>query len=129
MPSPIKGKKFDDLKAKWDQKLLDSGFKDIEDSKENLKSHSFLGRNVDDYYAKETYFQSKEEYFRLAGFFYHEHVFESPLDKKLWGYHMEGMSVREISKIMKTKRISLKKSGVFKRIKKLVDLMLERNKV
>lgn len=128
MSPQFKTKKFDALKAKWDKKLLDSGFKDIEDKNERLKSHSQVGRNVDEYYDREVFYSAKEEYFRLAGFFYHDHKFDNDLDRELWLHHCDGLSIREISKIMKTKRIGLKKSGVFKRIKKLVDLMLERTK-
>lgn len=128
MSSPFKGKKFDKLKAKWDQKLLDSGFEDIEDRNEMLKTYSQIGRNVDEYYARESFYSSIEEYFRLASFFYHDHKFDNKLDKELWAYHCEGKSIREISKALKDRKIDLKKSGVFKRVKKLIDLMLERNK-
>lgn len=125
--NPFRGKKFDELKAKWDKKLLDSGFEDIEGKNDTLKKHSFLGRNVDEFYANEVWHKSKEEYFRLAGQFYYEHNFSSQLDKKLWEYHKDGVSVREIARILKSKNIKLTKSAVFKHLKKLIDKMLERN--
>lgn len=127
--SPFKTKKFVSLKAKWDQKLLNSGFKDIEDVQrdgtETLKVwDSYFGRNVDFYKEHEIFFQAREEYFRLAGQFFYDHKFDNTLDKELWGYHKDGLSIRQIALILKQRNIDIKKSQVFNRIKKLVDQMI-----
>lgn len=84
-------KKFLALQAKWDKKLKDSGFEDIEQRDGNLKRWSL----------DKTVFQrerdsAKEEYYRLAGHFLYDHEFESEKDRKVWELHAEGNSLNTI---------------------------------
>ncbi len=110
------------LQAKWYAKLEKAGFKDIEQDDDNLKqwhSHRFL---VSNNYSKDK-FDDKENYFRLAGQFLHEHKFQSVLDKKIWEAHSEGLSVREIVKTLKQKNIKVYKNLVHVTITRLAAIM------
>ena len=103
------------LIKEWDEKLKQSGFKDIEDRrKDTLKSWagtSYLVFNKDqekkivpkkDYgYSTLAWKQSQAEYFRLAGHILHEASFKSEQHRLIWEAHSEGLSQQEIAKKLK----------------------------
>ena len=95
-------KDFKALQAKWYAKLENSGFEDIEDQHGHLDRHKSLSNIVTHY--DQTSFELKQEYYRLAGQFLHDHKFKSKKEMLIWQYHCEGMSIRDIAKKMKTYR-------------------------
>lgn len=87
------------LIAKWDKKLAESGFDDIEHREsENLKKHH-------SYWFAARYsplaFESKRQYYDLATQYLNEGTFETERDKKIWSLHAEGLTYSEIGKIIK----------------------------
>ncbi len=83
---------FKELNAKWREKLENSGFEDIEREDERLHNYSdHLGENVE-------YNQSKEEYYRLAGHFLHDHKFTNDAEKRVWELHSMGWGSRRIAR-------------------------------
>lgn len=87
---------FKALKDKWYGRLKEKGFTDIERDEEYLQSPSTRfsrGENLD-------YDKSKEEYYRLAGHFLHDHRFVNDTERRVWELHSNGMSADEIAKRM-----------------------------
>jgi Mor family transcriptional regulator len=84
------------LKAKWNRKLADSGFQDIERADGSLKPEvdyrsldSTRGNNLID---------GRQEYYYTAQDFLNRGKFTSLLDYTVWKLHAEGMSYRTIGK-------------------------------
>ena len=87
-------KKFKHLSKKWASKLERSGFEDIEDGENYLKSwESFQGRLVNN-----AYVESKSEYYRMARQFLEGHTFKTKKEKKIFEMHTEGLGYRKIAK-------------------------------
>lgn len=82
-------KKFKDLKAKWDQKLTDSGFEDIEAGYPYLKPECQRGFALDEQ-------DAIQDYYRAARQLCHA-KFEKALYKSIWTLHADGLSIRQIS--------------------------------
>lgn len=110
MSSQLKAKFYDTpsfkaLNEKWQQKLSDKGFKDIETPNEKLRLwHS-------EYFANKKRFdpevvEARQNYYRIAGQFLNEHPFKCAFDRKVWTMHADGMGIREIA--AKIKRPGLK---------------------
>ncbi len=114
-------KEFKKLQAKWYKKLKNSGFEDIEDTKGYLKewSSKYLKKSNGGVKAK-----AKEEYYRLTGQFLYDHKFESPLEKRIWRMHAEGMSGESITAILKAKKVNIYHNKVKRIIKNLANLMV-----
>lgn len=83
---------FKKLKKKWDKKLADSGFVDIENSNGTLKAESDP-RTIA--YAL-TMGESRQVYYRAATMFLVSYDFPSEQDKNIWTMHCEGMGARVI---------------------------------
>ena len=85
---------YRDLERLWYNKLKESGFDDIEDSRGErpLKSwHSTLFQN----YGSEQ-FRAKQLYFECARALIHTHKISTQIEKRIWALHSEGVSIREI---------------------------------
>lgn len=99
------------LKKKWYAKLEKSGFEDAERPEFDryaLKSSSDKFNTADtvrDYYAK-------TEYYSMARKFLHDYKFSSNLEKVIWEYHTEGISVRNIAKLLKKVKFKMNKDKV-----------------
>ncbi len=118
---PFKNKLFKDLQAEWYKVLKDSGFKDIEQDEDNLKrwdSHHFKAQTTP------TAFQTKQDYYRLAGQFLHDYTFEEEWHTKAWEYHVEGLSTRDIVRTMKSQGYALSRDKIFRLIKELSTIMV-----
>lgn len=108
------------LKKEWDQKLKDSGFKDIEDK------NGFVGRGAPRITDRSPLqIEVIEYYYYMTSAFLNEHNFDSEFEKTIWNYHCEGLSAREIEKTLKNAGV---KKGthyvtIWKIIKKLETLM------
>lgn len=102
------------LKKVWYKKLAKSGFEDIETNKEKLKvwSNRFTQqKSVDSR-------EAKEQYYHMATSFLNSYKFSSQIEKIIWEYHTEGISGRDIAKI-------LKKTKVFKSNRQTIWLMIK----
>lgn len=96
-----------DLEAqtkKWYAKLKKSGFEDIErheNARFVLKSSSdkfTTPEAIRDYYAK-------SEYYSMARKFLHDYKFASKLERIIWEYHTEAISVRDIALLLKNVKV------------------------
>lgn len=112
---------FNKLQAKWYKKLKDSGFEDAEQDEDNLKVWSLKRFTVEN---NLTLCAAKEEYYRLAGHFLHEHLFESELAKQCWELHGNGDSNVKITAILRAKGVKISKKRVQVLVKGLVKQML-----
>lgn len=92
----------------WNEKLARSGFQDAEDfslPEPALKSwHSFKWRE-----SQARAVESKH-YFELAHELLHTFAFRSALYRKVWELHCEGLSVRQIAR--RLRRRKLRKSQI-----------------
>jgi hypothetical protein len=125
---PFKDKKFLDLQKVWDKKLKDSGFEDAEQRKDgNLKewaTRKFRSKLKGSYYEqKKEYYLSREEYFRVAGFFLHDHDFSTEMERLIWELHSEGISIVDITNFLKKKWKKLNVYKVRTTIEDLVKIM------
>lgn len=126
---------FKTLQLAWYKKLKESGFDDIENisksGRELLKKwHSlyFVCR-----YDPQT-FEAKEEYYRRAAQFLHEHRFEwipgtsliNFQEREVWRLHSDGKPIRTIADIMIQKGHKTNKDYVHAIILRLRDIMWSR---
>lgn len=128
--SQSKDKAFKDLQRQWYKKLKKSGFDDIEKDEDNLKSWSsdFFRRHKTDHKEyhreyNEDKFKAHEEYYRMAEEFLTNYHFENSTDRFIWSQHAEAVSIREIVRMLKVKRIKSYKFKVHETIKRLKRLM------
>lgn len=112
MPKYYDTAEFKKLNARWQKKLKNSGFDDIE--KEitlkgeggnkkvyTLKTWSFsLFRGRFD----TTAYEAKNSYYRMAVHFLHSHIFRNALEKTIWKKHSEGMSYDKIDNFIQSKK-------------------------
>lgn len=90
-----KTKKLQDyktLKAIWYKKLEKSGFEDIEAEDERLKAWSSQfkrQRSVDSW-------EAKAAYYSMADSFLNDYKFASRIERIIWEYHANGLSIRGI---------------------------------
>lgn len=118
-----KSAEFEKLQKKWDKRLKDSGFDDIEQRNDgNLKTWSYKFQR---YWSAEA-FSAKEDYFRMASHFLYDHTFDSTTEKRIWAMHTEATSYRAIAIAMRRYRVKVNKDSVNVIIKRLSKLMLER---
>lgn len=80
-------KKFKQLKAKWDKKLLDSGFDDIEEEDGTLK-YATNPRAIKNALKDK---EEREIYYSVAREFLETHAFKNIMHRNIWELHCEGM--------------------------------------
>ncbi len=82
-----------------------NGFEDIESDENNLKewSSKFARKKSMDS------MEAKQMYYSLATQFLNIYHFENELERVIWTYHTEGISVRNIAKTLK--KVKLKKTN------------------
>lgn len=98
---------FAQLQREWYERLRDDGFVDSEQSSwdvyhgpRTLRAHARLvtlplpGR--DETATASALMADRAEYYRLAGWYAHDHVFPSRLHKRVWEYHAEGTDTRDM---------------------------------
>lgn len=112
------------LQKVWDERLANAGFEDIEQREDgNLKSWA-SSHFASPSSHNPTAFQAKEEYYRLAGQFLYDYTFASPLERAIWKYHSEGVSVYKIPQLLKKKGVKVpKRSRIHQIIQKLANEM------
>jgi hypothetical protein len=125
MPPKKKKQTFKELQATWYAKLKKTGFKDIEKDEYNLKnSTSELSR----YYDTPDLWKAKETYYQMTDTFLNEYKFDTRIHKLIWEYHSNGISIRDIAKILtkaKIKSVNTSKSEIGVIVKKLKNSMYE----
>jgi hypothetical protein len=127
MPSPYKSKEFKALLDKWDERLKESGLKDVErlDKRSGeLKliawdSHYFSVRNHPDSFA------IKHEYYYQAHQFLNSHKFKSHTDRHIWEMHADGQGLRVIAQTLKNLGIKTNKDYVATTVNRLKKAMRE----
>ncbi len=90
------------LQEKWDKKLKDSGFEDIE-NRSTGKLHDWSTRWTRR--DNELTIEARREYYRAAGQFLYEHKFSNETEKRIWSLHSEGRSVRDIVAALKKEKL------------------------
>lgn len=124
MAKTKKPQDYKTLKDLWYKKLAKTGFYDIEWDEYDFKdvtpsvrfSRPIVIRN----------WHAKSEYYSMAGRFLHEYKFASNLEKAIWDYHSNGISARNIVKLLKkVKVIKPNKDNISTIIKRLVGKMKE----
>lgn len=116
---PIRRSEFNALRDFWYKKAEESGFEDHEHPDGRLKARSDRWVDIRRLRMQE----SNEAYFKLARQFLFDHTFIKERDRILWEYHVEGLSTREISKILKTVKIKLSKPQVARDLKRMKAIM------
>lgn len=110
---------YEKLRAVWYKKLESEGFEDIEQDEDNLKVWSSQFRrkkSVDTWQAKAAYYYMAENFLR-------EHTFENNLDRIVWEYHSNAISIRDIVKLLKKVRIVRDHNWVHSVVKRLSAIM------
>lgn len=93
------------LKKLWDKKLKQSGFEDIEDDQGRLKEWSSRAWRNNEHENLQDTAAAKLEYYNMCTTFLNEHPFESRLEQVIWEYYTEGISYRNIAKLLKKAKI------------------------
>jgi hypothetical protein len=111
---------FQELQTKWYEKLEKSGFKDIE--KKHVGEMNWPSDFVRE--SRMIGWQAKQEYYRMAEHFLTEHKFKNRLERIIWEYHANGISVRNIVvTLQKVKVKGLDRNVVWKIVNKLETIM------
>lgn len=112
---------YERVRDVWYKKLKKEGFEDIEhyDGSINIGTPRSLN------WGDELQRQLVQDYYCMAYHFLNEFPFETPLDKIIWEYHAEGLSIRDIVKVLKQTRVArgTNRIRVWKTVKKLEDTM------
>ncbi len=90
---PLNPNDYQAQKKYWYAKLKQSGFDDIELSDTTLKLGSEQFRRARSMQG----WQAKAAYYQMASNFLNDHRFANRLERIIWQYHSEGISVRDIS--------------------------------
>jgi len=111
------------LRRKWYAELKKKGFVDHEDEID-LKEYASSPVKRRDLKRKGVSLENQQEYYRLAGHFLYDHKFEAELEKTIWQYHAEGMSIRKMER-----KVGRKKSYISEIINRLAAKMKKRYKI
>lgn len=95
--NPFSTDKFKKLRAEWDLKLEQSGFKDIEDGDEEFTDHKSLCDLNQRIHFKAGIKELTESYWDWACAALYHSAFKSPRDKRIWELHTQGFSCTKIS--------------------------------
>lgn len=109
-------KEYKALQKEWYEKLKKDGFKDIETEKGNMDTGKILN-NIATRCTVDT-FKAQQDYYRFAGQFLHEYKFKSE-DRIIWESHCNGVSIREIVKVLKKQGFITYKRRVHETLQRL----------
>lgn len=113
------------LRDLWYKKLKEDGFEDIETKSGMLKggssTYEFTRERA---YQQQGGFEAKIAYYDMATKFLNEYKFTKRLDKIIWEYHVNAISVRNISKLLRAAKVSkIDYNTVCRRIQKYREIM------
>lgn len=91
---------FKKLKKLWYKKLKASGFHDIEDADNSRLKGGASGMKYQARYGEGVYQQTRQEYYYAAYQFLNSHEFDKERDRIIWEYHANGISARNIKKLL-----------------------------
>jgi DNA-binding transcriptional regulator YhcF (GntR family) len=121
---------YEQLRDIWYKKLEDSGFVDIEKDEKSFKKHILHAQSKDKNHDTATYRNSKIEYYNMATSFLNDYKFKSHLEKAIWDYHSNGISIEDITDILlRVKLIKTNRTSVWQIISSLRKKMFKKYKV
>lgn len=130
----MKKTEYDKLRKLWYKKLADSGFEDIEYNDTDIKKPAVdIHRKIDapgsagnvTRYSKVVW-EAKTDYYVMAEHFLNDHKFDNELDKIIWSYHCNGISARNIVKLLHDTEVTkTNRDKVWKTVKALSSIMFE----
>lgn len=138
MATAKKPTNYKTLRKQWYAKLKTAKFADLiteENPKGNFKDielpdGKFAGWNRfarDRAVHQHGGFESKAEYARLAGWFLNDYEFETHVDRIIWEYHMNGLSIRDITETLRKAKIkSTNRDYVHKALNRLQQAMIDK---
>ena len=110
--------KFSKLQKHWYDKLKDDGFKDIE------HESGLLDRSYTKNKKEPIEIEVIQHYYSMAMALLNDYKFDNEVDKTIWAYHAEGLSLKEISNVLIKSGIKKRKRvTVSKIINKLIVIM------
>ncbi len=113
---------YQKLKKVWYKKLKKDGFVDIERDENTIEKYSSVFNRELSYVEA----SGRLTYYTMATSFLHDYDFPSELDRIIWEYHSNGISYRNIARLLKKARVSkLGYNGIHLRIKKMCEIMFE----
>lgn len=120
---------YEALKKIWYDKLEEeyksgkSDFYDIERHESTYRTYRHSSSNKYGKFSKE-WQDSKVEYYGMATRFLNEYEFTTELEHVIWEYHTNGISIRDITKLLNNVRTSpLSKTKIGEKLKNLKDIM------
>jgi hypothetical protein len=120
---PKAEKTLEQLQKEWYAKLEKSGFEDIEDKEGRLKkwSSDVFGKKA---LVQNGGWQAKAAYYEMAERFLAEYQFADNLERTIWEYHTNAVSVRDIAETLnKAKVTKTNRQAVWLVVNRLVDRM------
>lgn len=116
-----------ELKTIWYKKLKDEGFEDAEPDEHSLKLYHqtiFRRKSVDTHHGG---WQAKAAYYQMADQFLVEHEFSSELEKIIWEYHANAVTVRGIADTLnKVRADKTNRQAVWRVVRRLETIMKSR---
>ena len=88
--------------------MKQSGFQDVENRDETLKFNSSFFATTSNATHNEIQMSAKQDYYRLASQFLNGHIFRNSIEEKIFALHSEGVSARNIVKILKKDKLWFK---------------------
>lgn len=112
---------FKELEKKWYEKLKnkphkEGKFRDIELKNGALRDDHMKAMLLNPH---QVVWEAKQTYYQMTTAFLEEYKFDNKLDKIIWEYHSNGISYRDITKILAKIRINRSRTWVYFIIKKL----------
>lgn len=106
----------------WYSKLAASGFEDIE--YKNGMMRRTIPQSIDKNRKSQVLIASIQDYYTMATHFLNDYKFETEMDKIIWEYHTEGLSIRSIVSVLKKARVRrMGRDSVWKVVNRLENLM------
>lgn len=121
-----KAKTLQQQTKEWYRKLKKSGFDDIEQDEFYLKKWSNRFENLASSNDPDHWYKPKQEYYYYAEHFLNEYEFTSPVQRIIWEYHVNGISMRNTAKLLKKIKIDISHETVRKVLKPLVKQMKQK---
>lgn len=122
MPKKQKPKTYPELREVWYKKLKDSGFEDIEADKHNTAGGMGWSNKFKTAETARNW-ESKREYYSMAGRFLHEYKFKNERERIIWEYWANGLSVRNIAKTLTKVSLVMTRDKVWRTLKPLIEKM------
>lgn len=125
MTPSSKAEELKKLTEKWYAKLKREGFKDAERPDGTMIRHSQNAYRDRREAQNDTWVCAKTDYYRMAEHFLNDHKFESPTIKYIWEQHSAGVSARNISVKLRSRRVKKDKTTVHEIIQGLTKKMFD----